>query len=136
MKSIILLLLLSIVLLSDDNYELKLYQSLLPALFQKKSLIVYTQESEQKDILKNSLILELSSSCSNSDLIIGKSFDELSTECLNKPIFATSYRSYINAQNSFGAFYWSKGRPQIQFKLEVIKTYNLHLPQNLYKYAK
>jgi len=136
MKHIILILLLTIELISDTHYELKLYESLLPTLFQKKSLIVYTQEREQKNIVKNSLVLKLSNSCSDADLIITKYVATIPKECANKPLFATSYRSYRDAKSAFGAFYWRKGRPQIHFKLETMKRYHLYLSHSLQKYAK
>jgi len=136
MKQILLILLVTIELISDTHYELKLYESILPTLFQKKSLTIYTQEREQKNILKNSLVLKLSNSCSNADLIIADNLAEMPEVCISKPLFTTSYRSYRDAKNTFGAFYWRKGRPQIHFKLETIKRYNLHLPNYLQKYAK
>lgn len=136
MRTLLLILSLTIGLLSNDNYELKLYQSLLPELFQKENLIVYTQESDQVDIIQHSSILKISYHCSDADLVIGKKLDDLPEDCYGKPIFATSYRSYKNSENTFGAFYWRKGRPQVQFKQDVLRRYNLYLPLNLQKYAK
>ena len=136
MKSILFLLILILELYSDDGYELKLYQSLFPALFQKERLIVYSQEAEQITIFKNSTYIKLSNNCSDADFIIGKDFDNLPNICDNKPIFATSYRSFTETQNAFGTFYWSKGRPQIQFKSESIKKFHLKLPENLQRYSK
>ncbi len=136
MKYILLILSLTIQLLSNDNYELKLYQTLLPTIFQKDTLTIYVKDIEQLNIIKGSTILKVSNNCANVDLIIGKNFDNLPQECKAKPIFSTSYRSFINSENSFGAFYWSKGRPQVQFKLKIIEKYSLYLPNNLMKYAK
>ena len=136
MKYIILLIGLTIGLFSDTKYELKLYQNILPIIFEKEVLFVFTQDEEQLNIIKDSSVFTVVKNCAESDLIIGKEFDKLPTECLDKPIFATSYRSFVNSQNSFGAFYWRKGRPQIKFKLENIEKYNLDLPNSLIKYAK
>jgi len=136
MKTIILLLMLTTALFSSENYELKLYQDLLPTLFGKKSLHIYTQDIELADLFKQSNILKTSHNCKDADLIIGKDFDDLPHACHDKPIFATSYRSFIHTKNAFGAFYWMKGRPQIQFKLKVIQKYHLHLSPNLSRYAK
>ncbi len=136
MKFIALVSVLTTMLLSDGNYELELYENLLPKLFKKTTLVVYTQEDEQRNILKKSTLLKISDDCSSSDLIMGKKLDHLPQECLNKPIFAMSYRSYMDSENAFGAFYWSKGRPQIQFKLKSVKKYNFYFPDDLQKYAK
>lgn len=136
MKTIILLFILTSALFSSENYELKLYQNLLPTLFRKESLHIYTQDIEKINLFKQSTLLKISDNCSDADLIIGKNFDELSSECSDKPIFATSYRSFEQTKNAFGAFYWRKGRPQIQFKSEEIQRYHLYLPPNLSRYVK
>jgi len=136
MKTIILLLIVTTALFSSENYELKLYQNILPTLFQKESLHIYMQDIEQINLFKHSTILKTVDKCSDADLIIGKNFDDLSPECQDKPIFTTSYRSFRDTKNAFGAFYWRKGRPQIQFKLKVIQKYHLYLPPNLSRYAK
>lgn len=136
MKNILLFTLLTLSLFSSENYELKLYQNLLPTLFEKKSIYIYTQDAQQRNLFKESPLFILSKNCSDADMIIGKSFDNLSHECYEKPLFATTYRSFKGTKNAFGAFYWAKGRPQIQFKLKVVQKYNLHLPPNLSKYAK
>jgi hypothetical protein len=75
-------------------------------------------------------------SCNDSVVVIvGKGFKRDIDIC-NKPIFATSYRSFKNLENSFGAFYWRKGRPQIKFKVNIINKYDLRLPNSLERYAK
>jgi len=136
MKTIILLFILTSVLFSRQNYELKLYQTLLPTLFKKESLRIYIQESEQIYLFKQSTLLKAVDKCSDADLIIGKEFKELPHECYDKPIFATSYRSFKYTKNAFGTFYWRKGRPQIQLKLKVMQRYHLYLAPNLSKYIK
>lgn len=136
MKNLLLLLITITTLFSSENYELELYQSVLPTLFQKKSLLVYTRERELVTMLQHSNVLEIANNCKNADLLIGKNFDDLSPECSHKPIFAASYRSFSNLKNAFGAFYWAKGRPQIHFKLKEIQRYHLHLSPQLQRYAK
>lgn len=136
MKTILLLLITITALFSSENYELKLYQTVLPTLFQKKNLSVYTQDSELTTLFQQSSVLKISDNCIDADLLIGKNFDDLSSECSNKPIFATSYRSFRDLKNAFGAFYWAKGRPQIHFKLKMIDKYHLYLSPNLLRYAR
>lgn len=135
-KHILLLLIIELALFSAENYELKLYQSLLPRLFSQNVLNVYVKDTDQIKILEHSTSFQLVANCVDADILIGKKFDSLTQECLDKPVFATTYRSFKNNKNAFGAFYWRKGRPQVQFKLKNINKYNLHLPKNLIKYAK
>jgi len=116
---------------SDKNYELQLYEKVLPSIFQK-SLLVYTDD---KNIIKNSKVLKLTSECKKADLLLGDKFDNLPVKCHNKPIFSTSRRGFKNNKNAIGAFYWRKGRPQIKFKLDALKKYNLVLPNALQEFA-
>ena len=134
MKKIILLfLLITSTFSSDKNYELKLYEKVLSNIFQK-SLLIYS-DKYSKDILQNSSILKLTINCTKADILIGKRFGNLPTLCQDKPIFSTSYQSFISEKNAIGAFYWRKGRPQIKFKLDTLQNFNLELPRSLMEFA-
>ena len=102
--------------------------------FQQKNINIFP-DSEMKVLFKNSSIFNIVDNCEAADLLVGKRMLNFPNNCKNKPIFATSYR-FLDNENSFGAFYWRKGRPQIKFKLKVIEKFNLHLPKSLKKYAK
>ncbi len=134
-KLILIIILFNSILLASGEYELKLYEKIILPIFAKHTVFVYSDETTRK-ILRNSRKLMLTNECSKADVLIGKAFTNLSTECQSKPLFATSYRSFNSYKNSFGAFYWRKGRPQIKFNLESIESYNLFLPESLHKYAK
>jgi len=121
-------------LLFSNNYELKLYEHILPSIFKGK-ILIYT-DSKSKEILENSKILTIVDKCSEANLLIGKNFNNLDELCKKKPLFTTSYKSYKNNKDSFGAFYWRKGRPQLKFKKDVIEKLNFLLPNNLQKYVK
>lgn len=119
---------------ASGNYELKLYEKVLPIVLSEEKIVVYADESSQ-EILKDSHIFELSDNCSKATLLIGKDFSGLDDNCLNKPIFATSYRSFKEFNSSFGAFYWRKGRPQIRFSRHQMKAFKFYLPNSLLKYT-
>jgi len=134
-KLFFILILIYGILNAKDNYELKLYENILPLFFKTDTIDVYV-DSQTKDILKNSERFKVVLNCNDATLFIGKDFSHLSQACQEKPIFCTSYRSFKDNKNCFGAFYWRKGRPQIKFKLDVIKTYELQISEKLRKYAK
>jgi len=136
MKTIILLICINNLLVANSNYELKLYEKIFSTIFQNIPIKIYGDKSSTI-LLKASNRFEIRKICDeNVDLIIGKNFTNLSSICKKKPLFATSYRWYKSQKNSFGTFYWRKGRPQIKFKKDSFKRFHLHLPQNLIKYAK
>ena len=137
MKRIIIIFVFFTTILNANNrYELKLYEKVLPFVFHKTPLIVFA-DKDANEILKYSKKFKIVTKCKKAVVIlIGSDFLDIPDECKDKPIFSTSYRSFKNSENSFGAFYWRKGRPQIKFKNKVLEKYNLTLPNFLRKYAK
>lgn len=129
------MLLFSSILFANDNYELKLYEKVLPAIFQTNSIVIYP-DSDAKALLQKSSFFKLTANCADADLLVGKDFENLKLSCQTVPLFATSYNAFKNLNNSFGAFYWRKGRPQIKFNLDKMKSFHLHMPDSLIKYAK
>jgi hypothetical protein len=119
-----------------NNYETKLYEKVIPSIFQKK-VIVYASEDAKK-FFQNTTLFKLVSGCKDADIIVGKKFDKkLDDECKNKPFFATSYRAYRkHIKSSIGVFYWAKGRPQLKFDIDKIERFNLILPDDLMRYTK
>jgi len=133
-KILFIYLFLHTLLNADSNYELKLYETVIPSIITKQLIKVYL-DKDAKILLKDSSKFKILNNCDESvDILIGKNFDDLSNECKNKPIFSTSYKSFKHTKNSFGAFYWRKGRPQIKFKGETIDKFKLHLPNSLERY--
>jgi len=130
-KLLILLIFLSSTLFAGENYELKLYEKILPIIFQTDKLVVYV-DSSSKEIFKNSNIFTITSDCDKATVVIGKN---LKKSCPDKPFFATSHRSFENLENSFGVFYWRNGIPNIKFNSSNIIKFNLFLPQSLKKYS-
>ncbi len=134
MKKILLLFIFVLNLYADyDNYELKLYEKILPLVFADK-LLIFTDSNT--NIIKHSNTLKITRNCERADLLIGKDFTKLYEKCKMKPVFSTSYRSFKNTPNCIGAFYWRKGRPQIKFNLDVIEKFGLLLPKGLREFAK
>jgi len=124
-----------IALFSHDNYELKLYEKVLPVIFKVQNLNIYV-DADTKSIIKHTRFFNIVSDCTQASLIIGKKFRSLKNECLSKPRFATSYKSFIQQPNVIGAFYWRKSRPQIRFNSKNILKYGLFLPDSLKRFAK
>jgi len=135
MKKLTIIFILIINLNANNNYELKLYEQLLPKIFSTNIITVFA-DKKTKELLSKSDKFILVDNCDDAIVIIGKNLNKDITLCQYKPHFNTSYKSFNNSKNSFGAFYWRKGRPQIRFKLDAIKKYNLDLPSNLKKYAR
>jgi len=117
MKIINLFLLFSILLYAND-YTLQLYA-----------------DKQSAQILHKSKKFKVVSHCTqDTELLLGANFKTLDKVCQNKPLFATSRRAYKENKNAFGAFYWTKGRPQIHFKPEILEKFHIKLTKDLEKF--
>ena len=131
---IVYLLFLMFVLVDAQEYTLKLYEKLLTPLFHDLPIVVFS-DKESKKILHMSRAFQVKNTCDNSvDVLVGSNFQNLPKNCKNKPIFATTYRLYSENNNSFGAFYWRKGRPQIHFKRTILEKFHFKLPKKLQRF--
>ncbi len=134
MNKIFLLLLISLSLFARD-YTAKLYEKVLSSIFEDLPIVVYADRESVKELQKSD-IFEIQTRCSdNVDVLVGSRFKDLPTECRNKPLFATTYKAYIQNGNAFGAFYWRKGRPQIHFNKTVLQKFGLELPKRLRRFV-
>lgn len=133
-KYLLFIFFIPVIILSDSNYELKLFEKIFPLIFSYHEIIIYA-DKDSEDIIKNSSTLQLYNDCNSAELVMAKNLNKLEAECKNLPYFATRYKSYINSKNSIGAFYWRKGRPQLKLNAKNLKKFNLNLPDSLKKYA-
>jgi hypothetical protein len=134
LKKVLLIILILQSIVYGGDYELKLYEKVLPSLFSKKDVIVYTDKNSYK-IFIHSNIFKITQDCSRANVIVAKFQPETLEICDHIPFFATSYRGYHNSKNSIGAFYWRKGRPQLKLHINHIKEYNLSISSSLQGYA-
>ena len=133
-KLLIFFIFITLHLHAQQNYELKLYEKVLPALFHRHTLKVFV-DKDVKSLLESSDKFIVVNRCDESTiLLIGKEFPLLDDKCKNKPLFSTTYLGYKEQKNSFGAFYWRKGRPQLRFKKAILKKFNIALPSSFKKY--
>ena len=121
-------------LVANDGYELKLFEKILPSLFQKNTLIVYSDKKITKLISKSDL-LYVTKNCLEADIIVGRYFKNLDGNCNKKPLFTTYYKEFKNNPEVIGAFYWRKGRPQLKFHKKALDEQKLFLNSTLIKYA-
>ena len=98
----------------------KIMERVSTVLIQKERINIWTNDEKQKNIISQSDRLVLVDSCKEAD---------------NKLIIVTRYRLLKSYQNAVGAFYWSKGRPQLLFISDQLKVHKISLPDNLKKYS-
>lgn len=129
MKKIILLSFF-IVSLYGESAESKIMKLIFNSIFQKESLMVFVDSEQKSTIIKDAGFI-VAPSCSKADVVYAS---KLLQACPKKPIFTDNYETFKTNDNVFGAFYWSKGRPNIMFDSHKMEDLELRLPQNLKKY--
>ncbi|GAB6073368.1 hypothetical protein [Nautilia lithotrophica] len=117
---IVLGIIISVVFISAQNIEIKLFSKLFTSLFNKKVIYIYTENPKYKKL--NSIFLKNVNNCKKADIILG-----ISKKCMNKPHFLLDYYNYIQDKNAIGAFYWRKGRPQLRLRKKIIQKYDLNI---------
>ena len=133
MKIINLFLLFNILLYAND-YTLQLYENILTPLFKDNPIVVYTDKQSTQILHKSKKFKVVSYCAQDTELLLGANFEILEKACQNKPLFATSRRAYRSNKNAFGAFYWTKGRPQIHFKPEILQKFHIKLTNDLERF--
>ena len=132
-KILIIIFMLTSLSYADAQYELILYEKIVPNIFGKKSKIFVDKSNTQLFLNSNKLILVYD--CKQADVLIGKNFTDLPKECEGKPIFSTNHRSFENNNNAIGAFYWKRYKPTIIFRNSTLNRFNLVLPKSLQRYS-
>ena len=130
----LLILLCSFVFLKADVYTQKLYVQILGSVFQERPIVIFTDKDAQENF-QNTPIFQITNKCDKADVVVGSDYSTLDEKCEDIPVFATSYKAYIDNPHSFGAFYWKKGRPQIHFNQKNIERFQLFLPKKFMKYV-
>ena len=122
------------ILVANSSYAVKLYEKILPSMIENRPIKVFV-DKETKELLKNSELFQIVEVCTEKvDILIGQNFHYITEECEKKPIFATNYKTYKKNDNSIGAFYWRKGRPQIIFNSKNLTYFQVPLAVSLRKF--
>jgi hypothetical protein len=131
MKKIILLSIIFIdFLFAVVSAESKIIKLVFDSLFQKEIISVFVNTDDKSKIIIEAGF-ELAISCSKADIIYAT---EIQKACPQKATFTDNYETFKDNINVIGAFYWSKGRPNIMFDSNRLKKFNLVLPESLKKY--
>ena len=99
---------------------------------QKQSVSVYCDSDEYKEILFRSQHIRLVAEPEEADIILQTEFNSHFNTA--KIIFTTKYAILKKNPHIVGAFYWSKGRPQIVFIRKRLEKKHLDLASELKKY--
>jgi len=114
MKHILFLILFSIILNASDIslIKVKILETIMQELSVDSKKLIWSDNSQLLAKLEDRNNLNIVSNCEDASLIIVERLD-LSQGCKNKNIFVLNYDLLSKIDNSFGALFWKKGRPNI-----------------------
>jgi len=133
LRAFTLILFIAINLFGADTLSIaKIYDSIFTKISQSNSVRVYCDSQEYKEILFRSRHISLIDSPDDADIILQTKFN--SNYSSDKIIFTPKYSLLKRDKNIIGAFYWSKGRPQIVFIRKRLNKKRVNLVNDLQKY--
>ena len=136
-KIIILLLFINISLFGSDAsaaLRLEIIKSIVLGIDNYQSMPLYSDDKELMSFLSNEKKINIAKNCKNSKLVILSNIDHLPKNYKNKYIFVLDYDLLYEIPESFGAFYWKKGRPNIIFIRPRLLKSSLNLIDDLKPY--
>ena len=140
MKKILLLLILVYgqLFALDRGSTLKMYHGIFSALSSKKTIFVYTNDKEYRDVFSHSKRIFFTNELEEADIVLitdRRSLEsvlyrlKVNTDVGKKQIlFVTDYHFLKISDDIVGAFYWRKGRSQLLFIKKRLKEYDITLP--------
>jgi len=125
MRAFILILLLTFSSIASDSsldLQVKILEKVLNEIsINKKKIIWSDNKSICKAIEKNRLI-QTTPECKYATILILQDKKNLPKECYECVLFVLDYELLSKMPNSFGAFFWKKGRPNIVILKSRLKS--------------
>lgn len=134
MKTLFLMLFLVVSLSAHhDPIRNKIVSTIIENLDTKSQKIVY---SDDKDLLQSlSATYKVTDKCLDANLLILNSWAELDKGCKNKNIFVLNYNLLYDVPQSFGAFFFQKGRANIVLLKDKLKKQDISISKQLEPYV-
>ena len=134
MKTLLILLLASVLSAFDTITAAKIFDKIFQAMTDKQQVKVYSSNEMYKEVVISAPSLNLVSSCKEADIILIDSMKEIPKECKEKLFFTTSNFVFKKFDNAVGAFYCDRGHISIKFSESRLDNHNVKLPNSFKKY--
>ncbi|MCK9455231.1 MAG: hypothetical protein WCY51_00395 [Sulfurimonas sp.] len=139
MKASILLLILVITLFArEDRVDIKaqILEKIFSNIHVDSGVTLWCDNKHLLEELKKSSYLIITDECAVATIIVVESRESIENDenCKNKPIFVLNYELLKNIPESFGAFFWKKGRPNIVIIESRALFQNIRLSKELESY--
>lgn len=139
MKTIISILFILVPLLIADGHsselKMKILHNICSGVKNEKHMKVWSDNQKIIDSFKKLGGLNISKSFKDAQLIVLNNKSNLLKNSIDKHIFVLDYDLLEEIPNSFGAFFWKKGRPNIVFIKPRLEEQSLRLSTTLQPYT-
>jgi len=126
-------------LLNKYDKELELESKIISKIMNSavsKQPVLYIPEIKESEQYIYSKILTLGKNCDESNFIFIKRETETCTcEGKHKVYFTNNYKKLLSDEKFFGAFFWSKSRPNIVFIKNRLEENNIILPDSYLQFV-
>ena len=97
-----------------------------------QEIILFIPDMTKNEKSIYSKIFTLTNKCEEANFVYTKKETEKENLCDDKKrlYFTNNYRKLLSNEKYFGAFFWSKSRPNIVFVKHRLEKYNITLPQS------
>ncbi|MFA5454792.1 MAG: hypothetical protein WC272_05685 [Sulfurimonas sp.] len=138
MKAIIITLFLAILSSASENKDAiraQIIEKILSNVSMNEVITIWSDNKELIAEFKKNSNLITTVNCEKATIIVIENKENLHGDaCKNKPIFVLNYNLLKDIPNSFGAFFWKKGRPNIVIIEPRIESQNIKVSKELNAY--
>lgn len=138
MKAIVLTLFLVILSSASENKDViraQIIEKILSNIYINEVITVWSDNKELIAEFKKNSNLTTTVNCEKATIIVIENKETIKHDaCKNKPIFVLNYNLLKDIPNSFGAFFWKKGRPNIVIIEPRTASQNIKVSKELNAY--
>ncbi len=139
MKTVSIILFLTIALFASDNKDImraQILEKIILNIYINETVTIWSDNKELLAEFKKSAHIVTTDSCAKATIIILENKEKIHDDaCKNKPIFVLEYNLLKEVPESFGAFFWKKGRPNIVIIEPRIASQNISVSKELKVYV-
>ena len=118
----------------SGGLKMEILKKIVSGIENGEKMKVWSDDPRIMTAFREPKLLDVVDGCMEADIVILEKKENLPKECLSRNIFVLSYKLLIDIPESFGAFFWKKGRPNIVFIESRVRENTLELSEELMPY--
>lgn len=115
---------------SEKEFSTKIIENIVDVIDDRYTPVWIDPESRNIDKFLAKERLNRVGSCEKASILIMTHERDIPETCRKKPIVVLDYALLKKYETALAAFFWKKGRPNIVFVDERIRSFNVSLPQS------